>query len=71
MSEIFAVVELRRDLDEAANFKENRLEQLILLFCKQTKICYNSLIEEKHWLTQIVRKSELMNSYVLQCGKKK
>ena len=40
--------ELKKDLEEVANFKGSRLEQLMLLFCKQTKLRYNKLTEEKN-----------------------
>lgn len=64
--------ELKRDMDEVANFKGSRLEQLILLFCKQTKLRYNKLTEEeKQWLVRIAQKSELAKGYVPQRGKKK
>lgn len=42
-------------------------EQLLMVFCKQTKLRYTKLTdEEKQWLTGIVQKSELAKSYVLQ-----
>ena len=64
--------ELKQDLEEVAKFKGSRLEQLIMLFCKQTKLRYNKLTEEeKQWLTRIMRKSELMKSSVSQRGKKR
>lgn len=67
--EISAVVEFKEALDEAANFKGSRLEQLIILFCKQTKLKYNKLTdEEKQWLIRIARKSELAKSYNSQRG---
>ena len=63
--------ELKRDLDEAANFKGSRLEQLIFLFCKQTKLRYNKLTEEeKGWLVRIAQKSELLKTAVPQRGKR-
>ena len=53
-----------------ANFKGSRTEQLLMVFCKQTKLRYNELTEEeKQWLTRIVQKSELAKSYVPQRGK--
>ena len=64
--------EFKRDLDEVMNFKGSRLEQLILLFCKQTKLRYNKLTEEeKQWLVRIAQKSELAKSFVPQRGKRK
>lgn len=61
--------ELKEALKEAANFKGSRLEQLIMLFCKQTKLKYSKLTdEEKQWLVRIARKSELAKSYVSHRG---
>ena len=66
------VDELKRDLEEVASFKGSRAEQLLMVFCKQTKLRYNKLTEEeKQWLTRIVQKSELAKSYVSQRGKRK
>ena len=46
-----AAEELKRDLKEVAQFNGSKLEQLIMLFCKQTKLRYNKLTEEeKQWL---------------------
>ena len=64
--------ELRRIEKEVASFKGSRAEQLLMVFCKQTKLRYNKLTEEeKQWLTRIVQKSELAKSYMPQRGKKK
>lgn len=66
------VEDLKQDLEEVANFKGSRAEQLIMLFCKQTKLRYNKLTEEeKQWLTRIARKSELLKSPISQRGKKR
>lgn len=66
------VDELKRDLEEVASFKGSRAEQLLMVFCKQTKLRYNKLTEEeKQWLTRIIQKSELAKSYVPQRGKRK
>ncbi len=52
--------------------KRTKLEQLIMLFCKQTKLRYNKLTEEeKQWLARIAQKSELLKSSVSQRGKKR
>ena len=54
-----------------AQFNGSRLDQLTMIFCKQTKLRYNKLTEEeKQWLTRIMRKSELLKSSVSQRGKK-
>ena len=64
--------ELKQDLEEVARFNGSKLEQLIMVFCKQTKLRYNKLTEEeKQWLTRIMRKSELLKSSVSQRGKKR
>ncbi|MBQ8802900.1 MAG: DUF5626 family protein [Tyzzerella sp.] len=64
--------ELKRDLEEVANFEGSRVEQLLMIYCKQTKLRYNKLTEEeKQWLVRIMQKSELMKSHTLQRGKKK
>lgn len=62
--------ELKEALDEAANFKGSRLERLIVLFCKQTKLKYSKLTdEEKQWLIRIAHKSELSKDYASKRGK--
>ena len=63
--------EFKEALDEAVNFKGSRLEQWIMLFCKQIKLRYNALTEEeKQWLTRIAKKSELVKGHVSKRGKK-
>ena len=53
--------ELKRDLEEVVNFEDSRTEQLLLIFCKQTKLRYNRLLEEeKQWLIRIIQKSKLV-----------
>lgn len=72
VSEISAAAELKKSLDKIADFKGSRLEQLIMLFCKQTKLKYSRLTEEeKQWLTRIAQKSELLKTAIPQRGKKK
>ncbi|RGE70514.1 helix-turn-helix domain-containing protein [Anaerotruncus colihominis] len=62
--------EIKRNLEEVANFKGSRAEQLIMLFCKQTRLKYSRLTdEEKQWLTRIAQKSELLKSPIKQRGK--
>ena len=64
--------ELKKDLEEVARFKGSKLEQLIMIFCKQTKLRYNKLTEEeKQWLARIVQKSELLKGSVSQRGKRR
>lgn len=64
--------ELKRDLEEVVNFEGSYTEQLLLVFCKQTKLRYNKLSEEeKQWLIRIMQKSELIKSAVSRRGKGK
>ena len=64
--------ELKRDLEEVANFEGSHTEQLLLVFCKQTKLRYNKLSEEeKQWLIRIMQKSELIKRAVSKRGKGK
>ena len=54
------------------DYFSSRAEQLLMVFCKQTKLRYNKLTEEeKQWLLRIVQKSELAKSYLPQSGKRK
>ncbi len=67
-----AVADLKRDLEEAANFRGSRLEKFLLVFCKQTRIRYDRLTdEEKQWLVKIARKSELVKGHIPQRGRKR
>lgn len=59
------IEEVKQDLEEVANLKDSRLEQLLFLFCKQTKLRYNKLIEEENsGLFGLHKKSELMKNTV-------
>jgi len=62
--------ELKKDLEEAANFEGSQTDKLLMVFCKQTKLRYKSLTEdEKKWLIQIMQKSELAKSAISKRGK--
>lgn len=64
--------ELKKDLDEVANFKGSRLEQWLLIYCKQNRLPYNRLTEEeKQWLIRIGSKSDFMKSHISKRGKKR
>ena len=39
--------ELKKGLEEEASFKASELERLVMTFCKQTRLKYNRLTEEK------------------------
>ena len=63
--------ELKRDLEEVANFKGSRLEQWLLIYCKQNRLPYHRLTEEeKQWLIRIGSKSEFMKLHISRRGKK-
>ncbi len=66
------ITEFKQGLEEVANFKGSKLEQLLILFCKQTQLKYNKLTdEEKQWLIRIIHKSEFNKGSISQKGKKK
>ena len=68
--EVPVIAEFKEALDEALAFKGSRLEQLIMLFCKQTKLKYGKLTdEEKQWLVRIAQKSELVKGHISQRGR--
>ena len=59
-------------MEEVANFEGSHVEQLLMIYCKQTKLRYNKLTEEeKQWLIRIMQKSELMKSHMSQRGENK
>ena len=64
--------ELKKDLDEVANFQWSRLEQWLLIYCKQNRIPYHRLTEEeKQSLIRIGSKSDFVKSHIPQRGKKR
>ncbi len=66
------VNEIKKDLEEALNFKGSRTEQMLIVFCKQMKIKYDKLTEkEKKTLIDVALKSKLIKSYIPQRGQKK
>ena len=66
------VNEIKKDLEEALNFKGSRTEQMLIVFCKQMKIKYDKLTEkEKKTLIDVASKSKLIKSYIPQRGQKK
>ena len=70
--ETSVVEEIKEALEEVAQFEGSRTEQLIMLFCKQTKLRYYKLTEEeKQWLVRIAQKSELLKNYGSQRGRKR
>lgn len=58
--EVSVVQQMKKDLDEVANFKGSKLEKQIILYCKQLQIDYRKLTsEEFQWFIRILRKSKL------------
>ena len=61
--EVSVVQQMKKDLDEVANFKGSRLEKQIVLYCKQLQIDYKKLTQEEfRWFIKILRKSKLSHS---------
>ena len=51
--------EPKQDLDEVAKFKGSRLEQWLLIYCKQNRLPYNQLTEEeRQWLMRISQRGK-------------
>ena len=66
------IEEMKQDLEEVASFKGSRLEQWLLIYCKQNHLPYNRLTEkEKQWLIRIGSKSDFLKSHTTQRGKKR
>lgn len=56
------IEEMKQDLEEVASFKGSRLEQWLLIYCKQNHLPYNRLTEEeKQWLIRIGSKSDFIH----------
>ena len=64
--------ELKRDLEDVANFKGSPLEKQAALYCKRLGINYNKLSDvEFRQLVHILEKSKYFKSYVGQRKKRK
>lgn len=58
--EVPVAQQMKKDLDEVANFKGSRLEKQMILYCKQLQIDYRKLTEEEfRWFIRILKKSRL------------
>ena len=58
--EVSVAQQMKKDLDEVANFKGSRLEKQMILCCKQLQIDYRKLTEEEfRWFIRILKKSKL------------
>ena len=52
--------QMKKDLNDIANFKGSKLEKRVILYCKQLQIDYRKLTEEEfRWFVRILKKSKL------------
>ena len=67
----FPLAEFKESLEEISQVKGSKVEKLMMLFCKQNQINYSKLTDnEKHWLVEICKKSNLLKGGVSQRGKR-
>ena len=65
------VVAFKESLEEISQVKGSKVEKLMMLFCKQNQINYSKLTDnEKHWLVEICKKSNLLKGGASQRGKR-
>ena len=58
-------------IEEIAQIQGSKAEKLMMLFCKQNQINYSKLTDnEKHWLVEICKKSNLLKGGASQRGKR-
>ena len=58
--EVSVAEQMKKDLEEIANFKGSKLEKQLILYCKQLQIDYRKLTEEEfRWFIKILKKSKL------------
>lgn len=64
------LAEFKKSLEEISQVKGGKVEKLMMLFCKQNQINYSKLTDnEKHWLVEICKKSNLLRGGASQRGK--
>ncbi len=51
---LLGLSEMKQDLEEGASFKGSRLEQWLLIYCKQNHLPYNQLMEEVMFRVKVV-----------------
>ena len=65
------VTAFKESLEEISQVKGSKVEKLMMLFCKQNQINYSKLTDnEKHWLVEICKKSNLLKGGASQRGKR-
>ena len=66
-----ALAGFRGYIEEISQVQGSKAEKLMMLFCKQNQINYSKLTDnEKHWLVEICKKSNLLKGGVSQRGKR-
>ena len=66
-----SLAEFKESLEEISQIKGSKVEKLMMLFCKQNQINYSKLTDnEKHWLVEICKKSNLLKGGASQRGKR-
>ena len=67
----FPLAEFKESLEKISQVKGSKVEKLMMLFCKQNQINYSKLTDnEKHWLVEICKKSNLLKGGSSQRGKR-
>ena len=65
------VVAFKESLEEISQVKGGKVEKLMMLFCKQNQINYSKLTDnEKRWLVEICKKSNLLKGGASRRGKR-
>jgi len=55
--------QMKKDIEEAVNFKGSRMEKAVILYCKQLQIDYRKLTDEEfQWFVRILKKSKTYHS---------
>ena len=61
--ELSVAEQMKKDLEEVANFKGSKMERMVILYCKQLQIDYRKLTEEEfRWFIRILQKSKIHHS---------
>lgn len=66
-----SLARFREYIEEISQIQGSKVEKLMMLFCKQNQINYSKLTDnEKHWLVEICKKSNLLKGGASQRGKR-
>ena len=70
-SVVSPLAEFKESLEEISQVKGGKVEKLMMLFCKQNQINYSTLTDnEKRWLVEICKKSNLLKGGASRRGKR-